>query len=295
MDYSDTTQTGANRGYEPLFYVESKLSDDVIIPANEIMEREIDEFNLPPRGNSKPEDFDPLGHLQLEEAKDEDDDEGEMEDAEEDNLVVEPIMQKITPTIENHWLKLEPSMEKYKCAIVESFANGLTQIKSRFVRWGKHHDLVPYANALEEWDDIVGDSWEEPEELTLDPNTWIAEHPLHMEHKEIVENILHSAFDKMKLFLKRFQPILEIYWRNKQIDFNILVDERLKSPPEGLMNTLKLLQFYNEEFSSKIPNQADIGLIQLDAKDARSKIAPTPKEYIKQIEKMLPAVINERY
>lgn len=63
MDYSDTTQTGANRGYEPLFYVESKLSDDVIIPPNEILEREIDDFNLPPRGNSKPEDFDPLGHL----------------------------------------------------------------------------------------------------------------------------------------------------------------------------------------------------------------------------------------
>ena len=27
----------------------------------------------------------------------------------------------------------------------------------------KPHDFTPYVNALEEWDDIVGDSWEEPE------------------------------------------------------------------------------------------------------------------------------------
>jgi len=89
-------------------------------------------------------------------------------------------MQQVVDNIENFWLKLDPSLDDYKQAIVESFDNGLRQIKSKFERWGKHHDLLPYANALEEWDPIVGDSWEEPEELTLDPNTWIAEHPLHV-------------------------------------------------------------------------------------------------------------------
>jgi len=89
-------------------------------------------------------------------------------------------------------------LEEYQTPIVASFAEGLKQIKSKFERWGKHHDLLPYANALEEWDPIVGDSWEEPEELTLDPNTWIAEHPTHVQHKEMVTNILNSAFDKMR-------------------------------------------------------------------------------------------------
>ena len=84
--------------------------------------------------------------------------------------------------------------------------------------------------------------------------------------------------------MKRFQPILEIYWRNKQIDLNILVDERLKNPVEGLLNTIKLFNHYNDLFAQKLPNQADIGLIQLDAKSARTKIAPTPKQYIKKIE-----------
>jgi hypothetical protein len=85
----------------------------------------------------------------------------------------------------------------------------------------------------------------------------------------------------MKLFLKRFQPILEIYWRNKQIDLQILVNERLKNPVDGLNNTIKLFTYYNEMFGMRLPNQADIGLIQLDAKSARSKIAPTPKQYLK--------------
>jgi len=44
-----------------------------------------------------------------------------------------------------------------------------------------------------------------------------------------------------------------------------------------------------------LPNQADIGLIQLDAKSARSKIAPTPKECIKRIEIDIPAIIRVRY
>jgi len=34
-----------------------------------------------------------------------------------------------------------------------------------------------YADALEEWDDIVGEKWEEPDEkaLALNPLTWISE------------------------------------------------------------------------------------------------------------------------
>jgi dynein heavy chain len=114
-DFSDATQTGANRGLEPLFYVQSVLDDESIVPPDEIEERIIDDFNLPPRGTSVLEDWDPLGHMMLEEEKDEDeadDDDGGGE-GEELNLVIEPIRQKIVPTIEKHWLKLEPSMDQY--------------------------------------------------------------------------------------------------------------------------------------------------------------------------------------
>jgi hypothetical protein len=126
--------------------------------------------------------------------------------------------------------------------ITRTFGAGLEQIKN-FERWSKHEDLTPYADALEEWDDIVGDSWEAPDSVKLDPKTWIEEDPIYEEQRPKVKAILESAFRKMKDFLSRFQPLLEIYWSNKQIDLKILVDERLKNPIEGLQNTIRLFQY----------------------------------------------------
>jgi len=57
---------------------------------------------------------------------------------------------------------------------------------------------------LEDWDEKVGDSWDEPESVKLDPKTWIQENPLYNNQKADVENILEKAFSKMKEFLRRF-------------------------------------------------------------------------------------------
>jgi len=88
----------------------------------------------------------------------------------------------------------------------------------------------------------------------------------------MVSDILSSAFSKMQIFLKKFQPILEIYWRNKQAQLHELMNERLKNPVETLENVIKLFNYHHDLFTKNIPNTADIGLIQLDSKSARSKI-----------------------
>ena len=64
--------------------------------------------------------------------------------------------------------------------------------------------MTPYADALEEWDDIVGDKWEEPESLKLDPKTWIMDDPLYIEQRTVVERILESAYAKTEFFMTRF-------------------------------------------------------------------------------------------
>jgi hypothetical protein len=81
-------------------------------------------------------------------------------------------------------------------------------------------------------------------------------------------------------FLTRFHQLLEIYWRNKQVDLNILVHERLKNPVESIANTIKLFNFYRTFFSSNLPSMTDIGLLQIDSKGCRSTLLPTPKDYI---------------
>ena len=157
-----------------MFYVSCKLADEVEIPANEIKEEQVDEYVPPPRGKSEIKDFDPLVHLELEPEKDpnEEEDEEEEGEKEDDKAIAEPLYRKIIPNIEKYWLRMEPEETDYIEVIVRTFASGLDQIKS-FERWSKHNDLTPYADALEEWDDIVGDSWEEPDSLNLDPKTWI--------------------------------------------------------------------------------------------------------------------------
>jgi hypothetical protein len=95
-------------------------------------------------------------------------------------------------------------------------------------------------------------------------------------------------------FLTRFQQLLEIFWRNQQVDLNILVHDRLKNPVESIGNTIKLFNYYHTFFSSNLPSMTDIGLLQIDSKGSRTTLLPTPKDYIAQIESMIPKVIRER-
>lgn len=98
----------------------------------------------------------------------------------------------------------------------------------------------------------------------------------------------------MKTYLKRFQPLLELYWRNKQVDLHRLVDENLRNPQDSLINTIELFNYQKELFNTKLPLTQDIGLIQVDAKSARNTVQPTPEAYLKQISIFIPQVIRER-
>lgn len=157
-------------------------------------------------------------------------------------------------------LQMTPSAKDYINAVVICFQEGLDSI-TNFKRWSKHADLAPYADVLEEWDDIVGDVWEEHDEENLNPFSWINENRIYLEQKEMVRDIVDGAFDKVKRFLTRFQPLLEIYWRNKQVDLPILVHERLRNPVESLSNTVKLFKYYHALFNSNLPSMTEIGLL----------------------------------
>jgi dynein heavy chain, axonemal len=180
MDFDDANGNGqAQRGYEPLFYLNVNLNDSKPIPDEEIGKIPIDEFILPPRGTSKEEDFDLLCHLEIEEVKPEGEEEDD--DAAGDEPADVPIIQlyrRTLPSAHKYWIKLEPSAEEFNNQIISDFTYGLDKIQC-FTRWSKHGDLKNYADALEEWDDIVGEKWEEPESLTLNPHTWIVDTPTY--------------------------------------------------------------------------------------------------------------------
>lgn len=151
-----------------------------------------------------------------------------------------------------------------------------------------------YADRLEEWDDIVGEKWEEPATLTLDPITWISDTDTYKNRQNRLNEVINAAYVKANTFLKRFQPILEIYWRNKQFDPTILVNEGLKNQVESVANVMKLFKFYQHHFQSNLPACTDIGLLQLDSTVIKNKLQPTPKEFNDKIEILIPQVTRER-
>ena len=65
----------AQRGNEPLFYVNVKIEDSKPIPEEEIVEVPLDDFVMAPRGTSEIKDFDLLTHIEIEPEAEEEEDE----------------------------------------------------------------------------------------------------------------------------------------------------------------------------------------------------------------------------
>ena len=222
--------------------------------------KEIGDFVPPPRGKSEVQDFDLLAHIEKVKEKEEGEEEVEYDGEDDKSEEAVEIYSKTAPNIQKFWIKLLPGQDAFSSVVIKTFQDGLGDIRC-FERWSKHSDLEDYANALEEWDQAVGDNWEEPEQTTLDPQTWIVDHPTQRTHEDTIKMLIRSAYEKAETFLTRFQPLLEIYWRNKQFDTAILVDENTKNPVDVLQNVLRILRYYQNHFAANLPQCTDIGLI----------------------------------
>jgi len=174
MEFDDASGNGqAQRGYEPLFHLNVMLDDTKAISVEEIGKVPIDDFRPHPNGTSKEEDFDLLAHLELEKEKGEEEEE---EEGEPEEVEVIQLYRQELKDVHKFWIKLEPDAQDFKQQIASDFTKGLEKIQC-FIRWSQHGDLKIYADALEEWDPIVGEKWDEPDEkqLALNPLTWIAD------------------------------------------------------------------------------------------------------------------------
>jgi len=99
------------------------------------------------------------------------------------------------PNVQNFWIELKPDKQEFQAKIIDNFERGLEKIQC-FTRWGKSAALKQFADVLEEWDDIVGDSWDEQEILTLNPIGWINDTDVFKTKKERVDNLVSMAYDK---------------------------------------------------------------------------------------------------
>jgi hypothetical protein len=47
-------------------------------------------------------------------------------------------------------------------------------------------------------------------------------------------------------------------------------------------------------FRENLPQQTDIGLLQIDSRNIKQKLQPTPKQYETEIQKLVPRINKER-
>jgi hypothetical protein len=138
-----------------------------------------------------------LAHIEIEPEQEEDPEEEEVNDQDKisDEEEAPPKYKLTIPNIQQYWLSIDPSLDDYCNVILNCFTEGLECLKN-FERWSKHDDLTPYANALEEWDDMVGDNWDPPDNNYLDPHSWINENPVYLEQRENIIQVFDSSFNK---------------------------------------------------------------------------------------------------
>lgn len=74
------------------------------------------------------------------------------------------------------WLKTNPDREAFFKELMKFIAEGAKSIQT-FERWSKHDDMNQYSTVLEEWDDMVGDEWSNPESNVLNPLEWLESTP----------------------------------------------------------------------------------------------------------------------
>ena len=293
MDLNDANNAPAApvRGHDPLFSVKLELKVDNEIPEDKCVQVEVEDFKPPPHGTSQPNDFDLLSHLELEPESDE---EGkDDEESEEVDNIIQKKYKDTCPDIYKLWLNLSPSREEFSMLFEKIFNDCGNEIKA-FERFSKHPEMKIYADALEEWDDRIGDNWEAPDDLFLDPVEWIKDNKVYTEKNTNINKILKSCFDKAETFTSRFREVLEMYWVDQKVDLSIIVNPRLKNPTDCLQHVINLFLFQDEKFQTGIPSTTSLGLIKLDSKKGRIQLMPMPRMCMQKLENLVPTTIKER-
>ncbi len=87
--------------------------------------------------------------------------------------------------------------------------------------------------------------------------------------------------------MESLQGYLQTYWSNNKIDFELLVNERLKQPTDMLIHSVKLFKIQKEQFE-QITQVAFRGLLKLENSKTRDILQPSPQACLTKIDKLLP-------
>jgi len=177
---------------------------------------------------------------------------------------------------------------------IENYFNEGKECLKAFEWWSRHQDLVKYERVLESWDDKVCDFWEPPDETNLNVDDWIADIPIVKNKSQYIKDYLDNSFKNIELYMKNFHKYLEKVHDNENINFDMIVDEKLKNSAECVTLILKWFHHQIEEFEEYLPAKKDLGMLWVDFGSIKTALKPKPQECFDKIKKRLPPEIKWR-
>ena len=258
---------------EPVVQISVEFDPAKAISDSEVVEKEVKAFS---ERTSRPEDFDLGCHVEL------------VSEVSEANTAKfranKRYIGREVPRIVSIWLDLKPGKDEFIEVFSAAFRDGLKVVEEAFLRWSRSDELIPYANALEQWDDVMGDNWDEPEGKNVDPNVYICEEEAYKSREERLRLVTSSAYDKGLGFLSQFKEFLHAYWMNENTDLSLLLHDRVLKPVETLTSALKLFDFQKQRFLDNIPEMCNLGVLRIDCSAARKLLLPSPVVATRKIE-----------
>ena len=105
---------------------------------------------------------------------------------------------------------------------------------------------------------------------------------------------MEVAFEKTNNYLTYLEPYLHIYWKNQQIRFHKLGNEKLRMPIDVISMTMDTFIEQKSRFNRFLPENVDLGLFRVDVSSIRKELLDTPKECISRVEETLPPYLHRQ-
>ncbi|CAK95203.1 unnamed protein product (macronuclear) [Paramecium tetraurelia] len=190
-------------------------------------------------------------------------------------------------------LEVHPSKRDFLSRIQEAFCDGLDQIQV-IERWSKHPDFLQYVQALEEWDEIIGDKWTQPDSINLNPSYWIKEHPMNNIFMHEISQELDQAFSKLEFFQKEFNEYLNLIWRQENSEIEQLENPRLMYQSKIFSCALKSAQLIDHILQQKLIPQVDIGLYRVKIQNIQKQLSARQSQILAQLEELYLQLFRNR-
>ena len=94
---------------------------------------------------------------------------------------------------------------------------------------------------------------------------------------------MDDAFDKADKYIINFKPYLQIYYDNLHINYDVILNEKLKNPQEVLPELLKMLNKEIDDFENYLPQEKDLGLLRINFKKVKLQLKPNPRHIFETI------------